>query len=52
MAEGLPKGLITTNAAVKGSIESVDRVDVKDIARLWKGTLSNGQGPLLSWHPC
>lgn len=41
MAEGLPKGLITTNEALKGSIESVDRVDVEDIARLWKAYHTN-----------
>ncbi|KAL8843333.1 MAG: hypothetical protein Q9170_000191 [Blastenia crenularia] len=37
MAEGLPEGLVTTNEAVKGNIQSVDRVDAEDIARLWKG---------------
>ncbi|KAL8945058.1 MAG: hypothetical protein Q9216_000042 [Gyalolechia sp. 2 TL-2023] len=41
MAEGLPKGLITTNEAVKGNIESVNRVDVEDIARLWKAYHTN-----------
>lgn len=51
MAEGLPKGLITTNEAVKGNIESVDRVDVEDIARLWKGTPLQVQGPRLGWNP-
>ncbi|KAL9601214.1 MAG: hypothetical protein Q9179_002943 [Wetmoreana sp. 5 TL-2023] len=37
MAEGLPEGLVTTNQDVKGNIESVDRLDVEDITRLWKG---------------
>ncbi|KAL8693768.1 MAG: hypothetical protein Q9218_001464 [Villophora microphyllina] len=37
MTEGLPEGLITTKEDVRESIESVDRVDVEDIARLWKG---------------
>ncbi|KAL9006028.1 MAG: hypothetical protein Q9188_001206 [Gyalolechia gomerana] len=41
MAEGLPKGLITTNETVKGNIESVDRVDVEDISRLWKAYHTN-----------
>ncbi|KAL8736383.1 MAG: hypothetical protein Q9181_002435 [Wetmoreana brouardii] len=37
MAEGLPEGLLTTNQDVTSNIESVDRVDVEDIVRLWKG---------------
>ncbi|KAL8939833.1 MAG: hypothetical protein Q9211_002561 [Gyalolechia sp. 1 TL-2023] len=41
MAEGLPKGLIATNEAVKGNLESVDRVHVEDIARLWKAYHTN-----------
>lgn len=37
MAEGLPEGLLTTKEDVRGSIESVDHVEIEDIARLWKG---------------
>lgn len=37
MAPRLPEGLITTNEGVKENIESVDRVNVDDVARLWKG---------------
>lgn len=43
MATGLPEGLLKTDESVKGKIESVDRVEVEDIARLWKGVLSNPQ---------
>ncbi|KAL8809177.1 MAG: hypothetical protein Q9223_003275 [Gallowayella weberi] len=41
MPEGLPEGLVTTNVHVKGNLESVDRVDVEDIARLWKAYHTN-----------
>ncbi|KAL8695540.1 MAG: hypothetical protein Q9224_003373 [Gallowayella concinna] len=41
MPEGLPEGLVTTNVQVKGNLESVDRVDVEDIARLWKAYHTN-----------
>ncbi len=40
MPEGLPEGLVTTKVEVRGELESVDRVDVDDIARLWKGISS------------
>ena len=41
MVESLPEGLVTTCEAVKGNIESVHRIDVEDIARLWKGNILN-----------
>jgi hypothetical protein len=35
----LPEGLVTTNnETVREEIENVDRVDLKDVARLWRGT--------------
>ncbi|KAL8716381.1 MAG: hypothetical protein Q9220_000288 [cf. Caloplaca sp. 1 TL-2023] len=36
MREGLPEGLFSTSAGVRGNIEKTDKVDVEDIARLWK----------------
>ncbi|KAL9591684.1 MAG: hypothetical protein Q9179_007475 [Wetmoreana sp. 5 TL-2023] len=48
MAEGLPEGLVATNQDVRGNIESVNRMDVEDIIRLWKGRrLEN-----LFWRIC
>ncbi|KAI4240162.1 MAG: hypothetical protein L6R40_005295 [Gallowayella cf. fulva] len=41
MPEGLPEGLFTTNVEVRRDLESVDRVDVEDIARLWKAYHTN-----------
>ncbi|KAL8653131.1 MAG: hypothetical protein Q9210_002285 [Variospora velana] len=41
MAQGLPEGLIKTNEGFAGSIQSVDRIDEEDIARLWKGYRAN-----------
>lgn len=36
----LPEGLVTTNnETVREEIGNVDRVDLKDVARLWRGTL-------------
>ena len=37
MADGLPEGLVTNTEAISGDIESVDRVDVEDLAHLWRG---------------
>ena len=35
----LPEGLVTTNnETVREEIGNVDRVDLKDVARLWRGT--------------
>ncbi|KAL8911803.1 MAG: hypothetical protein Q9171_003071 [Xanthocarpia ochracea] len=44
MPEGLPEGLVTTKVEVRGELESVDRVDVDDIARLWKDTFAEDVG--------
>ncbi|KAL8780169.1 MAG: hypothetical protein Q9194_001064 [Teloschistes cf. exilis] len=41
MAQGLPEGLLTTKEDVRGSIESVDNVEIEDIARLWKAFHAN-----------
>ncbi|KAL8786676.1 MAG: hypothetical protein Q9213_002611 [Squamulea squamosa] len=41
MPEGLPEGLLTTRVEVRGNLESVDQVDVEDIARLWKAYHTN-----------
>ncbi|KAL8666067.1 MAG: hypothetical protein Q9202_001804 [Teloschistes flavicans] len=41
MAEGLPEGLLTTKEDVRGSIESVDHVEIEDIARLWRAFHTN-----------
>lgn len=38
MPQSLPEGLVATKPEVRGGLESVDQVDVEDIARLWKGT--------------
>ena len=36
----LPEGLVTTNnETVREEIGNVDRVDLEDVARLWRGTL-------------
>ena len=37
MPQSLPEGLVATKPEVRGGLESVDPVDVEDIARLWKG---------------
>jgi hypothetical protein len=38
----LPEGLVTTNnETVREEIENVDRVDLKDVARLWRGMQKN-----------
>ena len=35
----LPEGLVTTNnETVREKIGNVDRVDLEDVARLWRGT--------------
>jgi hypothetical protein len=35
----LPEGLVTTNNETVGEeIGNVDRVDLEDVARLWRGT--------------
>ncbi|KAL9612658.1 MAG: hypothetical protein Q9167_002740, partial [Letrouitia subvulpina] len=36
MAEGLPKGLITSNETVSLDIRRIDHVEVDDVARLWR----------------
>ncbi|KAI4234963.1 MAG: hypothetical protein LQ349_003468 [Xanthoria aureola] len=41
MPQGLPEGLVATKLDVRGGLESVDRVDVEDVARLWKAYHTN-----------
>ncbi len=37
MPGGLPEGLVTTTGSVGEAIGSVGRVDLQDVARLWRG---------------
>lgn len=39
MSGGLPEGLVTSTDSIEGEIESVDRVAVEDITKLWKGRI-------------
>ncbi|KAL8970502.1 MAG: hypothetical protein Q9183_001489 [Haloplaca sp. 2 TL-2023] len=44
MAQGLPEGFMQTSEHLKGNIESVEHVEVEDIARLWKAVLADDVG--------
>ncbi|KAI4269712.1 MAG: hypothetical protein L6R38_007370 [Xanthoria sp. 2 TBL-2021] len=44
MFPGLPEGLVATKLEVRGGLESVDRVDVDDVARLWKAIFAEDVG--------
>jgi hypothetical protein len=42
----LPEGLVTTNNdTVREEIGNVDRVDLEDVARLWRGTQNSPSTP-------
>jgi hypothetical protein len=46
----LPEGLVTTNNETVGEeIGNVDRVDLEDVARLWRGL---HEAPDMSVFPC
>lgn len=47
MSGGLPEGLVTSTDSIEGEIESVDRVAVEDITKLWKGRMLR---MMLSWR--
>ena len=38
MTEALPIGIITNTENISSDIEAIDRVDVEDLAQLWRGT--------------
>lgn len=52
MFPGLPEGLVATKLEVRGGLESVDRVDVDDVARLWKGMSSRLLGSRRNRQSC
>ncbi|KAL9097370.1 MAG: hypothetical protein Q9163_006346 [Psora crenata] len=41
MAEGLPEGLVSTNEAVTGDIQTLQHVEVEDIKKLWQVYAAN-----------
>lgn len=41
MTEALPKGIVTSTENISSEIEALDRVDIEDIAQLWRGRNSN-----------
>lgn len=38
MARGLPEGLVSNRVEVRDEIERVDKVEARDVQKLWRGT--------------